>query len=206
MTVPYTQFKKSGNVTRPLQDALIQGYSAEFEQILTTVVKRFYKPSVIQPILEAWKSMLLEDITWDRSSTLKGHSSTVKQDLGFTVQDFVVNLNSTQKGTVGILEWIAGRSAAVCQQLNINDTDVGLPVLGHYLGGNYGDGANIYPGHPQENENGNSNSNNSNGNNGDSNENTTSGTMTTKIQQSSTALLLMVTSVPACLFATSLLF
>ena len=205
MTVPYAQFKKSGNVTRPLQDALIQGYSAEFEQILTTIVKRFFKPSVIQPILEAWKSMLLEDITWDRSSTLKGHSSTVKQDKGFTVEDFVVNLNSTQKNTVGILEWITGRSAAVCQQLNINDTDVGLPVLGHYLGGNYGDGASIYPGHPRENENGNGNNNNSNGSNGDGNENT-SDAMTTKIQQSSTALLLIVTSVSTCLFATSLLF
>ncbi|KAI7850225.1 coth protein-domain-containing protein [Circinella umbellata] len=200
MSVPYAQFKKSANVTRPLQDALIQGYPAEFEQILTTVVKRFFKPSVIQPILEAWKSMLLEDITWDRSSTLKGHSPTVNQTEGFTAQDFVVNMNSTQKDTIGILEWITGRSAAVCQQLNINDMDDGLPVLGHYLGGNYGDGAKIYPGHPRENENGKNENSNDNNNSGDGNENTTSDAMITTAQQSTSILLLMVTSV--CLFAT----
>ncbi|KAI9262359.1 coth protein-domain-containing protein [Phascolomyces articulosus] len=152
MTVPYTQFKKSGNITRPLQDALIQGYTADFEQILTTLVKRFFKPSVMQPILGAWESMLLEDITWDRTAP-----SMVRSDFtetkSYTVQDFIVNLNTTQKDTIGILDWITGRSAAVCQQLKINDTDVGLPILGHYMGGAYGDGAVIYPGHPRDNEN-----------------------------------------------------
>ncbi|KAI9498497.1 coth protein-domain-containing protein [Zychaea mexicana] len=168
MTIPYTEFKKpGGNVTRPLQDALIQGYAADFEQILTTVVKRFFKPSVIQPILEAWEQMLLEDITWDRS--IPGHSARNKTE-GFTVQDFIVNMNSAQRDTIGVLEWVRGRSAAVCQQLNINDTDVGLPVLGHYTGGTYGDGAVIYSGHP--NANGNSDGTTPSG---DSSDNDTSG-------------------------------
>ncbi|KAI8142496.1 coth protein-domain-containing protein [Fennellomyces sp. T-0311] len=151
MTMPYTEFKKP-NATRPLQDALIQGYTQDFEQILTTVVKRFFKPSVLEPILVAWEEMLIEDVIWDRSLPTR---SAFNQTMDFTAQDFLVNMNTTQKGEIGIIEWIRGRSAAVCQQLNINDTDVGLPVLGHYTGGTYGDGAAIYPGHPAANNGGN---------------------------------------------------
>jgi hypothetical protein len=68
--------------------------------------------------------MLQEDIAWDRSLTKKSPGT----DSHWTVDQFLTNVKSTSGGMMGIEEWVAQRSAATCQQLNITDTD-DLPPL-----------------------------------------------------------------------------
>lgn len=144
MTVPYTQYGRP-NASRPLVDKLLQSpyWNSQFQDILKTVIKRFYKPSVIGPRLEAWINMLREDIAWDRS--LQPRSPGTSSN--WTVDDFVSNMNGTTKGQVGILEFITKRSASVCQQLSFQDTD-DLPPLGPYTGGRYMDTSGQITDHP----------------------------------------------------------
>ncbi|KAI9316797.1 coth protein-domain-containing protein [Dichotomocladium elegans] len=144
-TLAYQNFSKPGSAnfssTRPLQMQMINQHADIFETILKTIVKRFFKPSIIQPRLQAWAEMLREDIVQDRASAVVASVGTART---WTVQDFEGNMfNTTSSNGMGILAWVTSRSAAVCQQLNINDTDTGLPVLGPYTGGAYGDGARI---------------------------------------------------------------
>ncbi|KAI9316798.1 coth protein-domain-containing protein [Dichotomocladium elegans] len=135
MTVPYTSFSRA-NASRPLVDKLLQSphWKAQFENTLKTIVKRFFKPSIMQPRLEAWKAMLHEDMVWDRSLPPRSPGQTSN----WTIADFETNLNSTAQGQIGILEWITARSAAVCQQLSFQDND-DLPPLPAYTQGRYMD-------------------------------------------------------------------
>lgn len=99
-------------------------YKDMFETTLKTIIKRFFKPSVINPRLEAQMAMLKEDIAWDRSLTKKSPGT----DSHWTLDNFMTNVKTTSGGMPGIEEWVAQRSAATCQQLNITDTD-DLPPL-----------------------------------------------------------------------------
>lgn len=138
ITVPYQQFGPSGgNVSRPLQDQVLHGNEATMNEILTTVVKRFFKPSIIEPRLNAWTEMLREDIAWDRAIPAKSPGDARQ----WTLEDFETNMKNTTKDIVGLLEFITKRSAAVTQQLNITDADEGLPALEPYTQGKMGDGA-----------------------------------------------------------------
>lgn len=147
MTVPYQQYARP-NSTRPLVDKLLASphWKNEFETILKTVIKRFFKPSIMEPRLQAWTIMLREDIAWDRQ--LQPRSPGAKSN--FTVQDFENNMNTTTNGQAGILEFIKARSAATCQQLQFQDND-DLPPLPAYTQGRYMDASGQISDHQQGN-------------------------------------------------------
>ncbi|KAG0164856.1 hypothetical protein DFQ28_009623 [Apophysomyces sp. BC1034] len=131
MTVAYTNYSRPDS-KRPLIDAILQSpyYNQQFQDVLKTIVKRFFKPSVINPRLQAWTAMLKEDIAWTRA--IPGRSPGTKTS--WTVQDFVTNMNTTSQGTIGVADWVKQRSAATAQQLKFDDKD-DLPALGPYTGG-----------------------------------------------------------------------
>lgn len=127
MTVPYTNYSRPGS-QRPLVDIFIKSpyYEPKFQDILKTIVKRFYNPRVVKPRFDAWAEMLKEDIAWDRS--LPFRSPGEKEE--FTVQD-LDNFFVSTKGRIGMLEWVSNRTTSLCQQLNFNDQD-DLPALPPY--------------------------------------------------------------------------
>lgn len=138
----FHQARNSLPSKRPLQTTLYNNYQAELRDILRTLVKRLFKPSVMQPRLKAWVAMLKEEIAWTRSLPPPSAKGTTTH---WTLHDFEPNMLNTRldaddRTIVGILEWITGKSQAVRQQLGSNDTD-DLPPLGPYTGGRYGDGA-----------------------------------------------------------------
>ncbi|KAI7873215.1 coth protein-domain-containing protein, partial [Mucor mucedo] len=124
MTTPYQKYQRPGS-KRPLIDVFIKSpyYEPKFQEILKTLIKRFYNPRVIKPRLEAWTAMLKEDIAWDRSLPFRSPGDKEK----FTVND-LNNALVTVGSRMGVLEWISNRTSSVCQQLNFNDTD-DLPAL-----------------------------------------------------------------------------
>ncbi|ORE03628.1 hypothetical protein BCV72DRAFT_314930 [Rhizopus microsporus var. microsporus] len=128
ISVPYENYTRSGN-KRPLVDVFIKSpyYNAQFQDILKTIIKRFFNPRVIKPRLDGWATMLKEDIAWDFSLPERSPGEKFK----YTVETFNKNLYSTVDGTIGVLEWVSNRTAAVCQQLNFNDSD-DLPPLPPY--------------------------------------------------------------------------
>ncbi|KAG2224555.1 hypothetical protein INT45_004400 [Circinella minor] len=151
ITVSYDQYGQV-NASRPLVEKLLGSpkWKGEFENILKTIVKRFFKPSVIGPRLDAWTQMLKEDMDWDRS--LQPHSPG--QSSNWTAADFTMGMNSTNKGQVGILEFVTKRSQSVCQQLQIQDND-DLPALPAYTQGRYMDAQGQVSDHPNGNNGGN---------------------------------------------------
>lgn len=151
-TVSYQNFAPSG-AERPLVEALLRVDTPAFERILKTLVKRFFKPSVIEPRLKTWQQMLARDLAWDRG--LPGRSPGRK--MPWTYDDFyTASLADTihAKGAVGnsdasvsIADWVRRRSAAVCEQLNMDDTDDIVPALGPYTGGHDMDGSGLVTEH-----------------------------------------------------------
>ncbi|KAI8087712.1 coth protein-domain-containing protein [Gilbertella persicaria] len=127
-TTPYANFSRPDS-QRPLVNAFIASpyYKAEFEKVIQTLVKRFFKASAITSRIEAWRQMLREDVDWDLS--LEPKSVGIKPQ--WTLWNFENNMNNTDGESMGIIEWINTRSVAVQQQLNFNDVD-DLPVLGPY--------------------------------------------------------------------------
>ncbi|KAI9470843.1 MAG: coth protein-domain-containing protein [Benjaminiella poitrasii] len=127
-TTPYSNFSRPGS-QRPLIDAFLKSpyYQAEFEKTIQTIVKRFFKASVMNPRLEAWKQMLREDVEWDLS--LESKSPGIKPQ--WTLWNFENNMNATDGESMGVAEWINTRSLAVQQQLGFTDVD-DLPPLPAY--------------------------------------------------------------------------
>ncbi|KAI9262358.1 coth protein-domain-containing protein [Phascolomyces articulosus] len=144
MTVSYEQYGRP-NATRPLVDKLLQAprYKEQFETTLKTIIKRFFKPSVIGPRLDAWTQMLKEDMEWDRS--IQPHSPG--QASNWTVADMVSGMNTTTKGQIGILDFVTKRSQSVCQQLQFQDNDDVAP-LPAYTQGRYMDAQGQVSDHP----------------------------------------------------------
>jgi hypothetical protein len=130
-SVAYGNYSRAGS-TRPLVDLFLKSpyYKGQFETILQTLVKRFFNPRVMQPRLEAWATLLKEDIEWDYS--IPGHSPGTQNS--FTVANFMTNLNTTDGGMEGINQWITTRAKTLTQQLQFNDAD-DLPALGPYKQG-----------------------------------------------------------------------
>ncbi|KAI8098469.1 coth protein-domain-containing protein [Halteromyces radiatus] len=158
-SVPYGNYSRPGS-TRPLVDLFLSSpyYKSQFETILKTLVKRFFNPRVIQPRLDAWATLLKEDIEWDYS--IPGHSPGTK--VTFTVQNFLNNLKTTDSGMEGINEWVTNRSKSLTQQLQFTDAD-DLPALGPYKEGSRldskgnvvpNDGSSVSPGGSSGNGNG----------------------------------------------------
>ncbi|ORZ24589.1 coth protein-domain-containing protein [Absidia repens] len=150
-SVPYGNYSRAGS-TRPLVDLFIKSpyYKSQFEDILKTIVKRFFNPRVIEPRLQAWATLLKEDIEWDYS--IPGHSPGDK--ITFTVQNFLKNINTTDGDMEGINQWVTTRAKTLTQQLKFTDTD-DLPALGPYTKGSQldskgnvvpNDGSSVTPG------------------------------------------------------------
>ncbi|KAI9484701.1 coth protein-domain-containing protein [Zychaea mexicana] len=147
VNVRYEAYTPS-SAKRPLVDAILESpyYRNEFETILKTLVKKFFKPSVIKPRLEAWIKMLRQDVGWDRSlpDTSPGKKVT------WTVADMeagALGISATKGAQVGnsdlslsIVDWVQQRSELVCKQFGISDNDDLLPI-GTYTGGRVMDGS-----------------------------------------------------------------
>jgi hypothetical protein len=132
-TVAYQNYSKPGS-QRPLVTVFLNNtyYQGVFEDTLKTIVKKFFKPSVIDARLKAWEQMLAEDITWSRaiSSQSPGTKTT------FTLQDFKDGLLGTNGSTISISQWVTKRAEALTTQLNFKDTD-DLPAIGPYTNGTH---------------------------------------------------------------------
>lgn len=150
-SVAYGNYSRAGS-TRPLVDLFLKSpyYKGQFETILQTLVKRFFNPRVMQPRLQAWATLLKEDIEWDYS--IPGHSPGTQNS--FTVDNFLNNLNTTDGSMEGINQWITTRAKTLTQQLQFSDAD-DLPVLGPYKQGSRldsngnvvpNDGSSVTPG------------------------------------------------------------
>ncbi|KAI8645871.1 coth protein-domain-containing protein [Parasitella parasitica] len=131
-TVSYKNYSRP-NSKRPLVEVFLNNpyYDGVFQDILKTIVKRFFKPSVVDPILTAWSQMLAEDIAWTRSIAGRSPGTTTS----FTVKDFQDGLlgNGT---TISISQWVSKRASSLTTQLNFNDTD-DLPALPPYTAGTH---------------------------------------------------------------------
>ncbi|KAI8380988.1 coth protein-domain-containing protein [Radiomyces spectabilis] len=161
--VTYQDFTPQG-AKRPMIEPFIKSpyYSKQFEETVKTLVKRFFKPSVIEPRLEAWHKMLREDIIWDRALPARSPG----QPVNWTVDDFDKNLNTTVQGNLGIAEWIRKRTDSVKQQLSFTEED-DLPGLPKYTGGRVMDkDGNVHSMNKNQNQN-QDGGNTNNGNNGD---------------------------------------
>ncbi|KAI8375489.1 coth protein-domain-containing protein [Blakeslea trispora] len=132
-TVSYKNYSRPGS-KRPLVEAFInnQYYDGVFQDTLKTIVKRFFKPSTVDPILQAWSNMLKEDIAWTR--TIAGKSEGTKT--AYTVKDFEDGLLGN--GTSSISQWVSKRASSLATQLNFTDKD-DLPALAAYTQGAYMD-------------------------------------------------------------------
>ncbi|KAI7886042.1 hypothetical protein K492DRAFT_123012 [Lichtheimia hyalospora FSU 10163] len=145
-TVPYDEYGPRGDGSkRVLVDLILDSpyYRAEFERILTTIVKRYFKSSVVVPRLKVWMQMLAKDIAWDRSLDPQSPGNKVEWTAN-DVESGALGTGNGAKGesdlSVSIAEWVEARSKSLCKQLGITDTD-DLPPLGPYLGGRQMDGA-----------------------------------------------------------------
>ncbi|KAI9279635.1 coth protein-domain-containing protein [Sporodiniella umbellata] len=130
-TVAYQNYSRPGS-KRPLVDVFLKNtyYIGQFETILKTIVKRFFKPSVMDARLKAWSEMLHEDIAWSRAIPGKSQGEKTK----FGLKDFQDGLLGNNSETISISQWISRRSAALTQQLNFQDND-DLPALPAYNDG-----------------------------------------------------------------------
>ncbi|KAG0164305.1 hypothetical protein DFQ28_010523 [Apophysomyces sp. BC1034] len=141
ISTTYTNYSRPDS-QRPLIDAILKSetYRPRFETILKTIVKRFFKPAVMVPRIEAWHQMLREDVMWDISIPTKspGMNST------WTLWNFDHNMKETDGQVTGLAEWIQLRSAALQQQLGFTDED-DLPQLEPYSGGKQWDQNNYEP-------------------------------------------------------------
>ncbi|GAN10427.1 hypothetical protein MAM1_0354d09968 [Mucor ambiguus] len=132
-TVTYQNYSRPG-AQRPLVDVFLNStyYDSMFQDTVKTIVKRFFKPSVVDPILQAWSQMLKEDIAWTR--TVAGRSPGTATT--FTVKDFQDGLLGNGTSTISISEWVSKRASSVATQLNFKDTD-DLPALPAYTAGTH---------------------------------------------------------------------
>ncbi|KAG0748975.1 hypothetical protein G6F57_002053 [Rhizopus arrhizus] len=182
-TIAYQNYTPK-SAQRPLIEVFLKNayYTDVFENILKTVVKRFFKPSVIDARLQAWYEMLKEDIVWTRG--IAGKSSGEKTS--FTLKDFQNGLLGNSSDTISISQWVSKRSAALTQQLNFNDTD-DLPALPAYTEGTHLDAnGNVVSNNGTTVSTG---SSNGNGNGSSSNGNGTTNVTTSKNSAKSPAAL-----------------
>ncbi|KAG2223187.1 hypothetical protein INT45_011533 [Circinella minor] len=128
-TISYQNFARA-NSSRPFINVHLESpfYRGEFERILQTMIKRFFKPSIIDARLDAWHNMLRADIEWNLNLP---HLSPGSINTTWTIWNFDNNIQNTDGQIMGVKEWVRSRSAAVCEQLGFTDED-DLAPLGPY--------------------------------------------------------------------------
>ena len=129
VSTPYQNFTRP-NSERPLVEVYLESpfWRSEFERILQTLIKRFFKSSVIDPRLDAWQTMLRADVEWDLSLPVRSPGSI---NTTWTIWNFDNNIQSTDGQVMGLKEWVSRRSTAVCEQLGFTNED-DLAPLGQY--------------------------------------------------------------------------
>ncbi|KAG1473373.1 hypothetical protein G6F56_000984 [Rhizopus delemar] len=136
-TVAYQNYSRAGS-QRPLVTVFLSNtyYTAEFQAILKTLVKRFFKPSVVTPRLQAWSEMLKEDIAWTRGVSGRSEGTITT----FTTADFQ---NGLLGQTGSINQWVTERAQALTQQLNFTDTDDVAPLPAYTEGSHLDANGNV---------------------------------------------------------------
>lgn len=127
MTTPWQNFTPSGR-PRPLIEPILEDEQA-FNNVLTTLVKRFFKPSTLNPRIDAWRDMLKEDMAWNLA--LPHHTANATINTTWTLWNYENNVDHQDGQVLGLKQWVQERSSAICQQLSITDED-DLPPLGPY--------------------------------------------------------------------------
>lgn len=127
MTTPWQNFTPPGR-PRPLIEPILEDEQA-FNDVLTTLVKRFFKPSTLNPRIDAWREMIREDMAWNLA--LPPHSPNSTINTTWTMWNYENNIDHQDGQVLGLKQWIQERSSAICQQLSITDED-DLPPLGPY--------------------------------------------------------------------------
>lgn len=127
MTTPWQNFTPPGR-PRPLIEPILEDEQA-FNNVLTTLVKRFFKPSTLNPRIDAWREMLKEDMAWNLA--LPHHTPNATINTTWTLWNYENNVDHQDGQVLGLKQWIQERSSAICQQLSITDED-DLPPLGPY--------------------------------------------------------------------------
>ncbi|GAA5804074.1 hypothetical protein HPULCUR_009560 [Helicostylum pulchrum] len=124
-TTPYGNFSRPDS-QRPLVDAFIKSpyYQAQFEEILKTLVKKFFKPSIITPRLEVWANMLRAEVEWDLSIPAKSPGLTTQ----WTLWNFDNNMMMTDGESMGVAEWVEARASSLQTLLAFTDVDDLAPL------------------------------------------------------------------------------
>lgn len=132
-TVPYKNYARPES-KRPLVEVFLNNsyYDHMFQETLKTIVKRFFKPSIINPRLHAWSKMLEEDIKWTRSI----HGRSPGTTTAYTLNDFENGLTGNSTDSINL--WIKNRVESLTAQLHFSDKD-DLPPLPAYTEGAYMD-------------------------------------------------------------------
>ncbi|KAF9429533.1 hypothetical protein BGZ94_010373 [Podila epigama] len=104
--------KNAKGFESPLAQKLIMEtpqINARFEQILKDIVNYVFKPDALTPRLDAYKTMIEEDVAWDRAQPRVSKGKSEK----FTIEDLVKGLAAGTKDNWGLKDWINKRSSSV---------------------------------------------------------------------------------------------
>jgi len=111
-----SRLRRSGK-DHPLITKLIyknKEINALFEKMLLTVTQKIFNPRVLNPRLDAYEKMIVDEVKWD--STLDRSKNPGKKSSPF--EDFQKSLNGPVTGvTIGVKPWIAGRAKDVPPQI-----------------------------------------------------------------------------------------
>ncbi|KAG0338663.1 hypothetical protein BG004_007135 [Podila humilis] len=108
--------KNSEGFESPLAQKLIietPQINARFEEILKDIVNYVFKPDALAPRLNAYKTMIEEDVAWDRVQPRVSKGKSEK----FTIEDLTKGLGKGAKGNWGLMNWVEKRSAVVQKDL-----------------------------------------------------------------------------------------
>ena len=112
-----SRLRRSGK-DHPLVTKLIyknKEINAQFEKILLTITQKVFTPKVLEPRIDAFEKMIVDEVKWD--STLDRSKNPGKKSFPF--EDFYKSLVGPVTGvSVGVKPWIAGRAKDVPGQIS----------------------------------------------------------------------------------------
>ncbi|KAG0044164.1 hypothetical protein BGZ83_010584 [Gryganskiella cystojenkinii] len=112
-----SRLRRSGK-DHPLITKLIyknQEINAQFEKILLTITQQVFTPKVLEPRIDAFEKMIVDEVKWD--STIDRSKNPGKKSFAFA--DFHNSLVGPVTGiAIGVKPWIAGRAKDVPGQIS----------------------------------------------------------------------------------------